>query len=226
VPTNESTDGGGSDDAPAAGETGDHTGDDEPMFDERITGYPWFLGVLAGTWTFVTGYLLMAGIMLPTANFAGGTVSKFKAFGQVLFNAHQVPLAQTLSDGSPVNVIGIPSNYLTETTPSLPVAVYFAVPIVVLLAAGLVLARSTVSGTDYEEYVLPGTALTVGYLGMALLARFLVEDTIPTEDGPVTWVPELVPTLIFGLLYPLVLGTLGALAVAVWRNRTASGTDQ
>lgn len=201
------------DDSTAASDAQDG---EEPMFDERITSFPWFLGVLSGTWTFVAGYVLMAAIMLPTAEFAGGFMAQVRSIGHVYYNAQFVPLVDTTLDGEPIQVVGLPTDWLAEGATSLPVVVYYAVPVVVLLVGGAVLAFRTLPDGELEEYVLPGVSITVGYLAMALLARLFVEETIA---GAAVRRPDIVQTLVFALVYPLVLATAGGLAVGVWRHR-------
>jgi len=150
----------------------DAAGDDDPMFDERITGFPWGLGILAGAWTFIASYVVM-GVVIVTYSFATvdnyldgfldntGTVLRDVAI--VLYNAHHVDLDVVIVEqiANPGELPDRVNRLTGETT--LPTEVYYAVPILVLLLAGALVARRTLSAdADVSEATLPPAAMAVG----------------------------------------------------------------
>lgn len=188
---------------------------EDSLFDDRITSYPWPLGIAAGIASFVLGYVVMAGVVLSTAEFAEGTPAEFKLkiVGFVFYNAQQIPIQIT----GTVSVLGGQSsqNFLTGGGLSLPVFVYYAVPVLVLAGVGLLLAAVTLDPdrADFQDYVLPGAAITAGYVLSIVTARFLLQRTVSQEGiGSATAAPNLALTVVFGLVYPLVLATAASLA--------------
>jgi hypothetical protein len=102
-------------------------------------------------------------------------------------------------------------NLLLGLETSTPAAVYFAVPIVVLVVAGTVFARLFLpvgAGLDStsvaKRSVNGGIAVAVGYLLVAMLGTFLVVrhagGSVPAEASP-----DRLQTLAMATVYPLVL---------------------
>lgn len=99
-----------------------------------------------------------------------------------------------------------------------PDLLYYLVPIVVLLAAGAVLAWFTLAADQkIAEAVMPGIALTAGYLGTAVVGTFFVGREL--ADGALLLTPNLAQTVVFVLVYAILCTTLGSLAVGAYRNR-------
>ena len=131
--------------------------------------------------------------------------------------------------GSPVTVIGdnIASihvyNFDKLNNPiayaeSKPELLYYLVPIVVLIAAGAILAWFTLArGQKIAEAVMPGIALTGGYVVTAILGTFFVGREL--ADGAALLTPNLAQTVVFALVYALVCATIGSLAVGAYRNQ-------
>jgi hypothetical protein len=201
--------------------------DDDPMFDERITEFPWGLGILAGAWTFISSYVVM-GIVIVTYSFAtvdnyldgflDNTGTVLRDVAVVLYNAHHVDLDVVIVEQI-VNPGELPDrvNRLAGET-TLPTEVYYAVPILVLLLAGALVARRTLSAdADVSEAALPPAAMAVGYTATAVLGTFLVRQE--RFEGTVELVPNLPRTLAFGTAYGLGFTLVGALLVVAYWNR-------
>jgi hypothetical protein len=191
--------------------------DDEPLFDPRITSYPWPLGILGGVFAFLLGYVLMVAVVFPTAEFGGNTTlaAKSRTVGFIFYNAHFVPLTF-----DPAPVVGIPENYLAGGSTSLPRPVYHLLPIAALAVSGVLVAKTTLSDADISEYAMPGLAMTIGYLLISLIGAVVVEDSVLVQSGgTATWGPDIPLTLVYMLVFPLLVGTIGALAVGAYRNR-------
>ncbi|MFB6189284.1 MAG: hypothetical protein ABEI57_05325, partial [Halapricum sp.] len=184
--------------------------DDEPLFDERITNYPWPIGVFAGLWTFVAGYIVMGIVVLvPDGPKQGAAIGDtINEIGVVLYNAHNVVLDVRNVAGIR-NLGGSVTNKLAGPT-SKPVLVYYAVPVVVLVVAGALVAHYTLSAdVDLQVAVLPGVALGIGYTVTAILGTFVVSDSL--GNGAVLLVPDLGQTVVYALAYSLVCGIVGSL---------------
>ncbi|QCC52110.1 hypothetical protein [Halapricum salinum] len=99
-----------------------------------------------------------------------------------------------------------------------PELLYYLVPVVALLLAGAVLAWVTLSTEQaIGEAVLPGVAMTIGYVSTGVVGTFLVGTEL--ADGALRLAPSLGGTTVLLLAYALALTTVGAGAVGAYRNR-------
>ena len=99
-----------------------------------------------------------------------------------------------------------------------PELLYYLVPAVALLLAGAVLAWVTLSTEQaIGEAVLPGVAMTIGYVSTGVVGTFLVGTEL--ADGALRLAPSLGGTTVLLLAYALALTTVGAGAVGAYRNR-------
>ena len=107
-------------------------------------------------------------------------------------------------------------NLITDNGLDVPSIVYHLIPILVLTAAGFVLARR-VGAREPPEGALAGAALVVGTVVMALLGTFLFEaqDTSPVlVEG----------LLLVGVIFPGVFGAIGGvLSTVVGDNGSQRG---
>ena len=102
-----------------------------------------------------------------------------------------------------------------------PELLYYLVPVIVLIAAGGVLAYLTLSDTDsIHEAVLPAVAFSGGYTALAVLGTFFVEREL--AGGAVVLSPNLGQTVVFALIYSLLCGLVGSYAISMWRDRDTS----
>lgn len=165
-------------------------------------------GAVGGAVAFFLGYLVTYLVAAPPirrsfadqlVSFLTGDPGVWKLVGWVFFNAHYVDV---LVPG--VLFGGEQAVNLIDATQSIP-AYLFAVPVVLLLLAGLVVAA--LSGErGLRQGALVGASVTVAYLPLAVLGAFVVGITA----GDATAGPDLVTaTLLAGLVYPLALGAIG-----------------
>lgn len=192
--------------------------DDEPLFDERITGYPWPIAVLSGLLTFVVGYVVMGVVVLASGTLdADAEITAVVVdVGMVFYNAHNAVIDVQVQPG-----VVYPGPRTIDTlsgSTTLPTVVYYAVPVLTLAVAGALVARATLRlDADWMEAALPVVGMPVGYTVFAVLATFVVRST--QAEGAVTLVPNLVQTTLFGLVYSIVCVAVGSLAVVTWRRR-------
>lgn len=93
-----------------------------------------------------------------------------------------------------------------------PDAMLLLVPIVILVAAGAIAASSGRSPDGSNRWVTGATIVT-GYLTLTLLGLVALHLDLggQTSSGAPLGTPDLSSVLIIGVLYPLVLGTVGGL---------------
>ena len=179
----------------------------EPLT-ERL---PLAAGAGAGVAAYLLGYLLtylvtsgsmeerLSGFNFLADLFGSETVAVWQGVGWVFYNAHFVSTRSTGGFGGSRSV-----NFITQSDGSGMLLLYL-VPVVLLAAAGLFVARwggAEVTG----DAAMAGATVAVGYLPLALLGQFLF-----TYDGTVA--PDLVTAvLLAGLVYPLLLGAVGGAA--------------
>ncbi|MFW6017956.1 MAG: hypothetical protein ACOCPX_03975 [Halapricum sp.] len=102
-----------------------------------------------------------------------------------------------------------------------PELLYYLVPVVVLVAAGAVLAHFTLVETaSIHEAVLPSIALSVGYTAAAVVGTFFVG--LELADGAIMVAPNLAQTIVLALAYSLLGGLVGAYLAGFWRDRGGS----
>jgi hypothetical protein len=184
--------------------------------------WPVVRGALTGVVAFLAGYLVtyvwqaprvrdsLQGINAILEFFGGESLPAWKAVGWLFFNAHYVR-TQLPGFGGPQT-----RNFIAAgDAPTL----LYAVPVVVLFAAGFLVAWSRRTG-DARDGALDGATVAIGYAVAATVAVFLVGATrgdASIAPDPVTGV------LLAGVVYPLVLGgTGGALAGLVASARRPS----
>jgi hypothetical protein len=102
-----------------------------------------------------------------------------------------------------------------------PELLYYAVPVVVLIAAGAGIAYFTLADTaSIHESVMPALGLSIGYTAAAILGTFFVG--LELAEGAILVTPSLGQTLVFGLVYSLLGGLIGGYAAAFWKDRGVS----
>lgn len=173
-------------------------------------------GAAAGIAAYLLGYLItyvwqsgsveerLQGFNFIATLFGGEPIPPWQAVGWLFYNAHFVD--------TQIRAMGTDSENFIAASDGGALALLYFVPVVLLLAAGFVLAR-TADADDAEDGAAAGASVVVGYFPLALAGAFLFsyDDTIA---------PALVTALLLaGLVYPLVLGAVGG---AAW---TAVGGD-
>lgn len=207
---------------------------DDHLIAESVRTFPWSTAALAAAGVFVVEYLIMTAIFVlgpssvdRSAAPITSEVAVLAQYGHILFNAHHVP---TITRATvPIANAPIANDLYLASGASVPPAVFFLVPVVALVAGGLLFERSrgtARSESVLEESALVGTGFTVGYLACGVLGALLFVQRWPLVEGGETvgtlsQGPMLGVTLVTFFLFPMLFVTLGA-AVA---HRVGSPTE-
>lgn len=203
--------------------------------------YPGGRGALWGIAAYLTGLLATFALLgsratavLSRATFTVGpdTISVAELFaadpapgwtvaGWLLYNAHFVSVSTPIPNGDVVYF-----NYLVLAGgPAvglvlLPPALLFAAGVLATRRAdGPVHLRFDLGGTAETRYAINGALLAMlGYLPPVLVGWVVFRAPVPFRDLPVT-LNLIVAWLVAGILYPVVFGGSGGLAVALLRAR-------
>ena len=171
----------------------------------------WLLGYLL-TYVVTSGRIqeLQGSFLGQVADLLGVEVPTWKVVGWVFYNAHFV---DTAAGGGAGSAIGGDGGFTV---------LLYAVPPLVLLAAGLAVGRAGGTG-DAAADALSGASVLLGYLPLSVVGGFLFETTIAgTAVGP-----SLAPAvLLAGVLYPVVFGVVGAGLAALTTADGGSGAPQ
>lgn len=167
--------------------------------------FPWGAAVAYGAGAFVIGYLfVLAVFVLGPATTSGTTGDRLTLIGFVFYNAHHVAV---VGGGESVNLLA------QATDPNVPVALYYAIPVVLLVAVGAVFGRRHRQSIPEPSAILnAGAAMAVGYAVVAVLGTFFLG--LDLQAGAVLS-PELGKSALFGVAYPVVFCTVGAAATFV-----------
>ncbi|MFD1587752.1 hypothetical protein ACFR9U_12220 [Halorientalis brevis] len=185
---------------------------------ERVLTFPWAGGLVAGSGAFVLGYLLLGAYYLAGVikELPGAASEKAMQLGFILYNAHTITLipeaAEPLPSGQ--SIARTPFSLLANATDA---GLYYAVPILAIL--GVTVAFTYWHDPDERSValaVMTGLSMTIGYLLLALVGTFLFVQTQQTNPANGTSIaiafhPNRVQTLLYGTLYPLVVGTVASL---------------
>jgi len=189
---------------------------------ERVLPFPWAGGFLAGCGAFVLGYLVLGGYYLADVikTLPGSTTEKLIQLGFIHYNAHTIPIIPEAVGELPANqtIARTPFSLIAAATEPL---VYYAVPVVTVLAGSFVFTYWY--GPEERRVslaVLTGVSMTIGYLLLALLGTFVFVQTQETDPVNASAIlvalrPGRLQTLVYGLLYPLVVGFVGSLPAQV-----------
>lgn len=195
------------------------TATDQPLLKPSLTEFPWLAAAGASLATLVVQYVvLVGGITLSDAAVtrAGWSLwNKAVQYVFVLYSAHHVPIATTVSGGVQA---GSGLNNLLYGQSFVPVVFFFLLPIVTLLVAGVLFERSrsppsTVGG--FEESAMVGTGFAIPYVVAGALGSFVFVRRITGEAAQAASAPALLWTLVAMFLFPMVFVTIGAAAAYV-----------
>ena len=168
---------------------------------------PFGAGAGVGIGTYLLGYLVsyvwlsgsieerLAGYNFIAELFGGEPIAVWQGIGWMFYNAHFV---STRIDGFG----GTQSQNFIAGSDGGSIALLYAVPIVLLLAAGLLTARLADAEAPADG-AIAGAAVAIGYFPLALAGRFLFSYQGSAAPDLVTAV------LLAGLVYPLVFGAIG-----------------
>lgn len=201
------------------------TGSDSHIFDEDLRTFPWLRAAGIGLATLALQYAVIASLFLvgPATISLDSLRDQLVVYGFLVYNTHFVTVITRSVSGAfepqSQNVV------LAQTDPTIPIAVYLALPVVTLLAAGAFLAWSRERPAEglLTEIALVTTGLSVSYLLVALLGRFAFVRQAALGNGAGVGIakPSLFLTLFLMLLYPAVFGGLGATATVLYRRFVA-----
>jgi len=198
------------------------TRDEKPFLDPSIRRFPWGLAALTGAATFLVEYALVGLLFVfgPVSSGAEALFDRLTIWSFTHFNAHFVPVtrsAEGITLAGPTRV-----NLVTDSPdPTIPAAVYIAIPIASLLFAGVLFEwwREDDGEGLFEGSGIVGAGLAVGYLLVGMLGTFVFVITVSFDQGGTA--SEAVDRIFaFAALlgYPLVLGSFGALLVRGYRE--------
>jgi hypothetical protein len=185
-------------------------------FRERIPLVP---GAVAGAAAWLLGYLFTYVLTAPdirdsparrAIEFFGGSLPTWKVVGWVFFNAQFV---YTTFEGA---LFGGARSFVGGDGGFTPLL--YAVPPLLLVAAGLAVARASGAATDHAA-VLAGLAVVPAYLVLSLLgiALFAVDDARPDSVAA---------AFLAGLVYPALFGVVGAIVGARTQSSRATSSPQ
>ncbi|MFB6184079.1 MAG: hypothetical protein ABEI96_05945 [Haloarculaceae archaeon] len=160
-----------------------------------------------GVVTAVASYLLLVVVVFVGPSTVGAiTPELFVNLGEVFYSAHNVSL---IAPRVVYNAI-VAQARLGGT--SLPVAVYFLLPLIPLVAAGVELGANDVDRTAPRQHLVSATfVFAVGYAATLLVGTLAF--------GPLSVHPDYVRTVVFGLAYPVVFVLAGAVVGRWLRER-------
>lgn len=170
---------------------------------------PFVQSVVAGFIAWLATYLVIA-IMVVVGEDTDDVVGYA---GNLVYNAHFVDsnVEAATAAGSDSDTYQLVEEGVTE----LPELAYYAVPILVLVAVGVGLARA-VGARDPAVGAIAGALTAVGYAVLTVAGTYVFEFSEPVTFGGFQWgsatvTPTLGPmtVLVMGLLYPIVFGAVG-----------------
>ncbi|GAB7012859.1 transporter [Halolamina salina] len=175
--------------------------------DSAIDKLPVGAGAAAGIGAYLLGYLLtyvwqsgsieerLSAYNFIAELFGGEPIAVWQGIGWLFYNAHFVA---TRIDGFG----GTQSQNFIAGSDGGAITLLYAVPIVLLLAAGLLTARLA-DADEPGDGAIAGAAVAVGYFPLALIGRFLFSYQGSAAPDLITAV------LLAGLVYPLLFGAVG-----------------
>lgn len=200
--------------------TGTGTGGDRAVSSEPIRSSAWGRTAVAGAVTFLAEYVVLALLFVfgPVSTGADTLMERLTSYAFVLFSAHHAPVVRS-AEG--VNLPLPPRENLVtgQSDPTIPIVAYLAIPVVALLIAGATVEWRRREAGDglVEGSVLVGTGLAAGYVVVGMVATFVFVDVNQFDPGHVTQSVDRLAAFVVTLGYPLVFGTVGALAVRAYR---------
>lgn len=166
-------------------------------------------GAAAGIGAYLLGYLItylwqsstveerLEGFNFIATLFGGEPIPPWQGVGWLFYNAHFVDTR--------IEAMGTQSENFIAASDGGTIALLYLVPVVLLLAAGVLLARTS-DADEPADGAVAGASVAVGYFPLALAGAFLF-----SYDGSIA--PTIVTAvLLAGLVYPLALGAVGGAA--------------
>lgn len=174
-------------------------------------------GAVAGGVTFLLGYLvtwILAGTkaanITATGPF-GGSIPDWKAVLWLFYDSQFVGTRTPTVTGPDGALWG--GGELIDTVSLLGVEYLYAVPIVLLVGAGVAVA-STTDATTPRDGLMAGITVTAGYFGLTVLGLF-----VASESGIAP--SPLRALVVAGVVYPIAFGALGGAVTGLYRSRAS-----
>lgn len=181
-------------------------------------------GTVAGIASWIAGFVTTYVLVAPNVRESGlariidavdGQAATYELVGWVLFNAH---LVETVIRDIPL-VGSRATSYIGGEAGG--TTLLYAVPVAVLFAAGLGLARYEAVETPTAG-ALVGSTVMPGYLLAALASVFLFEVTVAGATGG----PDLLAAVVLaGIAYPLVCAGGGGAVGGLLESRSSRSTE-
>lgn len=173
---------------------------------------PLKLGAVFGAASFLVGYLITL-VVVAVGEADEISDDLMEGAGWMYYNAQFAPVELSFDEGGELfEGMDTSFNYVTggeffgeSFSTDVPSVIYHLIPIVVLIAAGFLLAKK-VNAADPKEGAIAGATLVLGTIVLAILGTFIFSDT---EQG-VTLAPALVEgVLLVGIIFPALFGAIG-----------------
>ncbi|WP_168219930.1 transporter [Salarchaeum sp. JOR-1] len=169
-----------------------------------------------GAAAYVLNYVLVYAFMLVDGVESGGEIPRWKVAGWVFYNAHNVDVEAAVggrtASGNYLEsaAAGGLTDAISALTSIVPKLVYYVVPAVVLVLAGVLAARRVRADLSGLEAAGVGAGIVGGYLVLAVVGVFAFEYSVSALGTSASLAPKLsAAVLLAGLVYPVVLGAVG-----------------
>lgn len=169
-----------------------------------------------GAAAYVLNYVLVYVFMLVDGVESSGDIPGWKVAGWVFYNAHNVDVAVSVggesASGSYLESAsaGGLTDAISALTSTVPKLVYYVVPALVLVLAGVLAARRVRATLSGVEAAGVGAGVAGGYLVLAVVGVFVFEYSVSAFGTTASLAPKLSSAvLLAGLVYPLVFGAIG-----------------
>jgi len=177
-------------------------------------------GGVAGAFAYIGGGLLTTVLMwfdgdlqqeLEMAETQGIQASVIDVILWAFHSAHHVEIESSFERGGTTETQS--GNLFAEVSTSVPKLVYYAVPVIILVVTGYLVADGALPDSTGQA-IQSGAATVVGYLPVTVAARYFSEAsgsaTILGEQISYSIAPALgTSILLAGIVFPVVLGAVG-----------------
>lgn len=186
------------------------------------------VGIAVGAAAFVVNYLVISLFLILDGVEGGGETAAWKFSGNALYNAQFAPteidltMPGFLGGGTQTETLNLVrqtgSNGIVQrsveslgVTSTVPALVYHAVPIVVLVLAGLAVARYTGPHESTTAAIVAGLTIVPATLVLSIVGVFLFDGAFSGQPAAPAM---LTGVLLVGIGIPAVAGALGGAAAA------------
>lgn len=168
---------------------------------DRVRSFAWSQAIGVGGGAYLLGYLLtVAVVYLGPSETSGSAGDVLTLIAFIFYSAQNVPvLVPSLGVVNWLEFVGQPG----PPEPSVPLAVFYLIPVVVVLAVGAWTAQAY--GDEWGEPVdaiLASAGLAAGYWVLAVLGTFVFRTSSAFEVPARLSLPD---AALFGLVYPFVV---------------------